>query len=829
MPRTTLRVAIAFATLGLAAGQQHESPDAAGAGNAFPALGLPFVALDGGFVASLGGVVARAEPAAIGLKIAGGPEGDYLRFCFEGAQPSSRWEPEDRQGGRFNILVGDDPACWRTDLAAFARVRATGLFPGIGVTLRAAAGCFEYDLLLEPGADLGSVRVRVEGAEGLDLGDDGALVVHGAAGDVIQRAPSTWQVDADGGREPIAARFRLLDDRTYGFEVPGRDPWRSLFIDPGLEASTFLGGLWEDTGYVTSLQSDGGIALAGYVLSLNFPVTPGAFLQSNQGDADVVVARLTANAGALIYSTYLGGVGSESPTGIHVDDTGVVTLAGTTHSFDFPVADNAFDDFNGGDEGFITRVSVLGDGLLGSTFFAGIQPEASQIHALAVGAEGVTVAGSIIGDSPSVEGFPTTPGAYDVTYNGDCDAFVARLDLALSTLVFCSYLGGSDTDISRAIALAPGGDILVGGVTWSFDFPTTPGVVQPALTSGWFDVFVARFDAAGEQLLVSTLLGGSETDELGALVVGPGEAVTLAGYTYSPDLPVTPGAFDTTFADGAPSTSRDGYVARLDAAATEVLFCSYLGGQWSDAITGLAVDSAGTLTVAGVTASQTFPTTTGAYDTLPGVSFASDSFVVRLARDGSSLHYATLFGGFGAMDDALDLAVGGDGSATIVGRTHSADLPTTPGAFDTTFNSQSASSPDVFVARFDMLPAGVSRYGTTTPSCLGPVAIGVTAMPQGGGVFGLTSTNGPPGSSGLLLVSGLQDAAGSAVKGVELFVAPPLIILPVVADDTGYLELPIPVLGSWVGLTGYIQIVWFGTPECPGLSATPGLAVTVQP
>ena len=282
--------------------------------------------------------------------------------------------------------------------------------------------------------------------------------------------------------------------------------------------------------------------------------------------------------------------------------------------------------------------------------------------------------------------FPTSPGAFDTGYNGCADAFVARLTPTGSALVYATFLGGRGSDEGTAIALDAAGSAYVTGRTSSPDWPTTPGALDRTY-GGCGDAFVARLSPDGTALAYATFLGGSSNDRGTAIAVDGASSAYVTGYTGSSDLPVTAGAFDTTY-----NRSGDAFVARLNPAGSALVYGTFLGGSATDEGTGIALDGAGSAYVTGRTASSGFPTTPGAFDT--SLAGSADAFVVRLNPAGSALGYGTLLGGSSA-DEGAAIAVDEAGQALLTGHTCSADLPTTLGAFDRTYNGQG----DAFVAR----------------------------------------------------------------------------------------------------------------------------------
>jgi hypothetical protein len=207
----------------------------------------------------------------------------------------------------------------------------------------------------------------------------------------------------------------------------------------------------------------------------------------------------------------------------------------------------------------------------------------------------------------------------------------------------------------------------------------------------------ATSSAATTTLFASTFAGAGDSD-FGEDVAVDDSGIYVLSFSYSPDFPVTPGAFDTTYENG------DAIVSKLDATAGRLLWSTYLGGSGAECQFGCAleVDAAGAVYVTGSTGSADFPTTPGALDaTFNGTQESfPDVFVAKLDPTGSTLEYGTYLGG--AQSDAgVEIAVDAAGSAYVTGWTASAGFPTTPGAFATSCADCAEANRDAFVAKLD--------------------------------------------------------------------------------------------------------------------------------
>jgi hypothetical protein len=173
-----------------------------------------------------------------------------------------------------------------------------------------AGGNLKYEFHLKPGSSVNDVRLAYRGAEGPKVGAGGELLVQTSLGLLKDVTPVSYQ-RIGGERVAVESHYELTGDGSYGFAVGAYDPRYPLVIDPGLDYSTFLGGAGVDTGGSIAVR-DGRAYVTGFTNSTNYPTTPGAFDRTFDGDVDAFVTKLNASGSALVYSTFLGGTGSEA-------------------------------------------------------------------------------------------------------------------------------------------------------------------------------------------------------------------------------------------------------------------------------------------------------------------------------------------------------------------------------------------------------------------------------------------------------------------------------------------------------------------------------------
>src|SRR5262245_12937163 len=518
------------------------------------------------------------------------------------------------------------------------------------------------------------------------LGSDPASTPEGA-----QRRPG--EINYFHGADPARWQTRL---RHYG-EVVYRGLW------PGIDLR---------------------LRLQGDALKYEFHVRPGA--RPSAVRLAYAGARRLAHdrAGALLIKSALGTLRDSRPVS-YQDISGARVRVPTryvlhgTH-FGFAVGSYRND-----------RDLIIDPGIQYTTFLGG--SDVDDGAGIAVDANGNTY---VAGTTQSSD-FPTTVGAFKRTgaAKGFSEIFVSKLSASGTQLVYSTFIGGSNFEFGRRIAIDAAGNAYVTGQTKSSNFPTTGGAFDrtlnipancPRCATDNTDGFVTKLNATGSALLYSTYLGGTDYDDpRGIAVDGAGNAY-VSGDTLSTDFPTTAGAFSTTY-----HTNYDMFVTKLNAGGTGLVYSTYVGGTQVDNNERVAVDSGGNAYVLGFTSSADFPTTPGAFDTTAHAAF--DVSMTKLNPAGSALVYSTYLGGQG-FDSAGGLAVDAGGNAYIAGGAGSVDFPTTPGAFDTVSDGN-----DAFLTKLN--PSGSAAvYSTVLGGAASDGASGV-AVDATGNAW-LTGTTG---------------------------------------------------------------------------------------
>jgi hypothetical protein len=669
-----------------------------------------------------------------------------LRGCAAHPQREGREMLE----GYYNYLIGNDPTRHATYVRRYKEVWVKGVYAGIDMRYYLEGGRLRYDWVVEPGGDPSQIVFGLEGSEKSYIDSEGRLVFTTRFGEVKLAELRVYQ----GDRE-IGGRF-VERPGGWGIEVGSYDPTQLLVIDP-LVYSTYIGGSDWDHGYGIVVDGSGYAYVTGYTWSTNYDVTPGAFQTTNGGLTDVFVTKLNATGTALVYSTYIGGSGSDAGYGIAVDGSGNAYVTGYTSSTDYDVTPGAFQTTNGGGRDvFVTKLNATGTALVYSTYIGGSNND--EGYGIAVDGSGYAY---VTGETESTN-YDVTPGAFQTTNGGYKDVFVTKLNATGTALVYSTYIGGSGEDYGYGIAVDGSGYVYVTGYTRSTNYDVTPGAFQTT-NGGGYDVFVTKLNAAGTALVYSTYIGGSNWDYgYGIAVDGSGNAY-VTGLTSSTDYDVTPGAFQTTHG----GVWWDAFVTKLNATGTALVYSTYIGGSGGEEGNAIAVDGNGYAYVTGYTSSTDYDVTPGAFQTTRGGG--NDVFVTKLNATGTALVYSTYIGGSGD-ESGYGIAVDGSGYAYVTGSANSG-YDVTPGAFQTTNGGNS----DVFVTKVCCHPIPItltSAPGTDNQTvCVNTPITPITYSTTG--ATGATFSGLPAGvtgtfSGGDITISGTPTATGTFTYTVTL-------------------------------------------------------------
>jgi hypothetical protein len=603
------------------------------------------------------------------------PRASAVRMQLIGSAADPQVQGVDALPGKVNYFRGKDAAGWQSRVPIYQRVRYSAVYPGIDLVYYGKSQQLEYDFIVAPGADPGAIKLAFAGVERTTVDARGDLILKTAGAPPLRfQTPVIYQTDG-GGRHAVDGGYVRRGPHQIGFRVGAYDRTRPLIIDPVLSYSTYLGGSGVDEGDGIAVDATGAVYVSGVTTSTDFPSANRAQPASGEGgSADIFVAKFTPDGTALVYTTYLGGSKDEGAADIAVDAAGAAYIGAVTLSSDFPTF-NAFQPATGGGLGLtavVAKLSADGSRLIYSTYLGDGNFD-RRLLAIAVDPAGAAyIAGATFSaDFPLVNAAHLWPGDA-----GGSNAIVAKLAPDGSALLYSTYLGGLDRDEIYDIAVDSLGAAFVTGLTLSADFPGAHTLAVPGVGS---DAFVAKLAPDGSRFIYSTTFGGSASDHGRGIAVDITGSAYVTGSTSSTDFPTK----NAVQAQQRSESFGNAFVVKIAPEGDAMIYGTYLGGTTGDSGYGIAVDTAGSAYVTGITGSRDFPTKSAIQRKVGG---HNDAFVAKLSPDGGSLVYSTYLGGSDedgyvpqaprqfveSMAITVDLA----GATYVTGQTRSPDFPT---------------------------------------------------------------------------------------------------------------------------------------------------------
>ena len=585
------------------------------------------------------------------------------------------------------------------NIPTYAQIIYQGLYQGIDLVYYGEPGKLESDYIVQPGATPETIQIVYEGAESLDLLENGDLLISLKNGSLVERAPISYQI-INGTHTRVDSSFCLLDDYTVGFQVGEYDRQHELVIDPQIVFSSYLGGNAADDGNSIAVDTQGCTYVTGYTASTNFIRTIEIPTGTVYGS---YVVKLAKN-GSLIYATMIDGGNASA---IAVDQNGCAYITGTTQATNLPVTPNAFQPQRSSVsmEAFVIKLNADGQ-LEYGTYLGGAGTDEGE--AIAVDTTGHAY---ITGWTASTN-FPVTPDAYQTTRSSLSDNFITKFTPDGTGIVYSTYANEGQPS---GIAIDPEGRAYITGRTDGY----IPDVhaIQPAYGGGTYDAYILKMNPTGSDISYATYYGGSSRDEGQDIEVDTMGNIYLTGWTYSSNIMVT-NAYQPTFGG-----ATDAFIAKLIPSGTSLVYATYLGTSNTEEGYGIAVNSSGSVFVAGITYASNFPVrnaiqpTKGWSDVIS--NFKTDAFITQFAADGSNIVYSTFWGG-GRTDYCYDMALAPDGAVSIVGYTEStSDFPVYA-AIQPTF---AGGEKDAFMAQVPPIDIGNPKMDNSTIITNGVIAI----------------------------------------------------------------------------------------------------------
>jgi hypothetical protein len=623
------------------------------------------------------GHVAMGDDGVYYYLVLGG-EGYNIKITFQNAQTTSPVGLEDC-GFESNYFYGNDATKWVRNARSFEEVLYKNVWPGIDILYHFADGNLKYDIIVGEYSDPKVISFCIEGHWSLDIEDSVLKIL--ISEKVVISDTNLVAFYQDGTVVPI--RFKKTSENTYGFDVKKAEG-RTLIIDPVVfSTSTFLGGSGSDYASDVAIDDNNNIIILGTTSSSDFPNTTGAY-QTDGGD--MVVTKMNKNTTDLIFSTYLGDVRGDYPYGLEVDENNDIYISGQTWSQNFPTTPGVFQESDPSGtypDVFVLKLNAQGSNLLYSTYVGGTQSD--YAYDIKVRNGNAYVVGSTLSyDFPHV-------GSPGMDPHGTALFFILNSDG--SNLLNSAFWGGWSNEFGYSLAIDGNGEVVVGGVTFSQDFPTTPGAYQTTVNDT-NNAFILKYQPSNNSLIFSTYIGGDSWEYIRSIYIDNKNEIYFAGPTGKPAegakaYPTTPGSFDKTI-----NGKRDLFVTKMDPGGSNLIYSTFIGGDGDEETGRIDVDSQGNVFLTGtIDSGVNFTVTSGCFDS--SYNGEDDAFVLILNNNGSDLIYSSYLGGNSSdSGNACLITVAND--IFILGTTTSYDFPVTNGSYQT----ENKGYGDIFLTKF---------------------------------------------------------------------------------------------------------------------------------
>jgi hypothetical protein len=610
---------------------------------------------------------------------------DVLTMKLAQANDNPQIEGIDELPGRTNYYLGNNPENWRRSVPAYAKVKYQNVYQGVDLIYYGNQRQLEYDFVVEPHADPNVITLSFENAREFKMDNNGDLILSVGQHVVRQHAPVAYQ-DINGDRNPIRASYEIRKGSSrikceVGIRIGDYDRNRPLVIDPVIVYSTYLGGSAGDdlfnieAGFGITVDASGNVYVGGITPSADFP-TQNPHQPSPAGNYDGFITKFNPTGTALLYSTYFGGSDEDRVISVSLGSANELVVSGYTFSANFPTLTPFQPSLRGQNDGFVSRFTT--NGVLNYSTYIGGAGGDSCNFIKSIGTDIVAFAGS----TGSTD-FPIANAIQPISA-GSTDFFVGKLNIATNTLIFSTYFGGIATEsmIFGTAAVDPAGNVYFGGVSNSFNYPTSSNAFQTE-NNGSDDAVVTKLSSNGSSMIYSTFLGGNLVDSADALAVDSNGNAYLTGFTRSANFPLKNAAQPQL-------RDPDAFVTKVNPTGTGLVFSTFLGGQNLERGSGIATDAGGNCFVTGRSNSGDFP----AKRSLRPPRGLDDAFVTKYNRDGALL-FSTLLGG-ASNDYGFGITADGSGNAYLTGRA-TRNFFVTPGVFQSTIGGQA----DAFVTKIN--------------------------------------------------------------------------------------------------------------------------------
>lgn len=572
-----------------------------------------------------------------------------------------------------NYFIGTDENKWKSNVHAFSEVTYTDFYANIDLVFEGKESSFKYSFLVKPQANAEEIKYKIDGSPNYFIDKNGNLNILHEFGTIQESKPVVWNIDEKGNKIPVKAKFKIKKN-IISFEFPdGYNENQLLVIDPSITFSTYTGSTADNWGCTATPDMQGNLYAGGTVFGAGYPTTAGAFDASFGGGDnigysgfDCAISKFNSTGTAFLYSTYLGGSGSECPNSMITNAAGELYILGVTSSSNFPMSAGSYDNsFNGGSQIelfqtlaffgtdiFIARINPGGTALMSSTYIGGtnndginpddtFNPNGDLVYNYGDNYRGEIIfdnSGNVlVASSTRSTNFPTVTPSQAVL-NGVQDAVLFKMNANLSSLLWSTFYGGSGIDTGNSLDVNSLNEVYLSGGTRSNNLNVPAG--HSTVFAGETDGYVTRFNGTNGSVLSGTYIGTVSYDQNFFVQVDPNDFVYCYGQSEG-IMPMSPGTV------GNPNAQQ--YIRKFATNLSSVVWNTKIGGSDEKiSPTAFSISNCFEIYFAGWGGSNlgsnisNFMTTPDAFQTTTN----GDAFYIAvLDPDATAVQYATFMGG----------------------------------------------------------------------------------------------------------------------------------------------------------------------------------------
>ncbi|MBC8046701.1 MAG: hypothetical protein H7Y00_07900, partial [Fimbriimonadaceae bacterium] len=601
--------------------------------------------------------------------------GHAFKIHFQNANNNISVRGENIFSNYYNYFTDKDPANWKGHVPAFSQINYQELYNKIDLHVYSYNENLKYDFIAHPGADVSLISLSYEGIDAIEI-ENGNIKLTTSINHLIELKPYVYQL-INNERIDVACEYVLNGKSVSYFFPDGYNKNFDLIIDPAtLVFATYSGSGGDNWGFASTNDNAGNLIGASLAFNDEYPTTLGAFDTTFNGgesfwECDIAITKFSSYGTSLLYSTFLGGSGSEMPFSLICNESDEIYILGITGSEDFPCSDDAHDptfnggsdisstsviDFTNGTDIFLSKLSEDGSMLQGSTYFGGtgndgINENLGYYNYNDFSRSGLHIDNlgeTIIASNTVSDDLPVTTLAFQPSRAGAQDGCIVKFNSDLSNILFCSYFGGDNDEAIYDVKTNSLNEYVICGATTSEDFPVTPDVYSSSYNGGDIDGFITKISEDGSVVSASTFIGTNKIDQVFYLDIDASGKIYFIGQSTG-DFPVTGGVYS--------NTGSSQFISKINDSLNDLIFSTVIGNG-SDSVnfspTAFDVDDCDFiyLTGWGGNVNNAFNNETGDMENLPVTAGAflsttdgSDFYILQLSGNAESLMYGSYFGG----------------------------------------------------------------------------------------------------------------------------------------------------------------------------------------